>query len=235
MKIHKFDSLESTNTYLKDHIHDYNNHDVVFTFNQTNGHGRTNRVWSSTSESLTFSILFKDPFVIANYESLSLISATSIWEILSKRISNVQIKWPNDIIVNNKKICGILLESRVSDKIDGLILGIGLNVNNSSFDSSINATSIYLETNTKEDIYNLLVEITNQIIFNIDLLKEGKSKHIEIINQNNYLFNKTAYASINNKKELVTVLNISSNNHLLVKLKDKIIEISTDEISFHKD
>ena len=70
MKIYKFDSLESTNSYLKNHIHEYKNHDVVFTFNQTNGHGRTNRVWSSTSESLTFSILFKDPFVIDNYESL---------------------------------------------------------------------------------------------------------------------------------------------------------------------
>ena len=69
MKIYKFDSLESTNTYLKNHIHDFENHDVVFTFNQTNGHGRTNRIWSSTSDSLTFSILVKDPFVFDNFES----------------------------------------------------------------------------------------------------------------------------------------------------------------------
>ena len=235
MKIYKFDSLESTNTYLKNHIHDFENHDVVFTFNQTNGHGRTNRIWSSTSDSLTFSILFKDPFVFDNYESLSLISATSIWEILSKKVKNVSIKWPNDIMVNNKKICGILLESRISNQIDGLVLGIGLNVNNSSFNPDLNATSIFLETNIKEDIDSLLIQIVQRIFNNIELLKLGRSKHIEIINQNNYLYNKTAYASINNKKELVTVLNISSNNHLMVKLNNEEIEISTDEISFHKD
>ena len=86
MKIHKFDSLESTNTYLKDHIHDYNNHDVVFTFNQTKGHGRTNRIWTSNNDSLTFSILFKDQFIYDNFESLSIISATSVYQILSKRL-----------------------------------------------------------------------------------------------------------------------------------------------------
>ena len=235
MKIHKFDSLESTNTYLKDHIHDYNNHDVVFTFNQTKGHGRTNRIWTSNNDSLTFSILFKDQFIYDNFESLSIISATSVYQILSKRLKNVKIKWPNDIIVNDKKICGILLETRISSKIEGLILGIGLNVNNKNFDSSLNATSLYLETQKEENIDSLLLEIVQQILENIELLKIGKSNHIEIINQNNYLLNKQAYAYINNKKEKVTVLHILENNHLVVLLNGKEKEISHDEISFHKD
>ena len=235
MKIHKFDSLESTNTYLKDHIHDYNNHDVVFTFNQTKGHGRTNRIWTSNNDSLTFSILFKDQFIYDNFESLSIISATSVYQILSKRLKNVKIKWPNDIIVNDKKICGILLETRISSKIEGLILGIGLNVNNKNFDSSLNATSLYLETQKEENIDSLLLEIVQQILENIELLKIGKSNHIEIINQNNYLLNKQAYAYINNKKEKVTVLHILENNHLVVLLNGKEKEILHDEISFHKD
>ena len=235
MKIHKFDSLESTNTYLKDHIHDYNNHDVVYTFNQTKGDGRTNRIWTSNNDSLTFSILFKDQFIYDNFESLSIISATSVYQILSKRLKNVKIKWPNDIIVNDKKICGILLETRISSKIEGLILGIGLNVNNKNFDSSLNATSLYLETQKEENIDSLLLEIVQQILENIELLKIGKSNHIEIINQNNYLLNKQAYAYINNKKEKVTVLHILENNHLVVLLNGKEKEISHDEISFHKD
>ena len=235
MRIFKFDTLQSTNSYLKDHINEHINHDVVFTFNQTNGHGRISRSWCSTKDSLTFSIIFKDDFLYKNYESLSLISAVSLFEVLSKKIDNVSIKWPNDIIVNNKKICGILLESRISSKMEGIILGIGLNVNNQSFADGLNATSMFIENNKTYDIKKLLKKIVKNIIKNINLLKKGKSKHIEIINKVNYLYNKTAYALINKKRLLVTVLQILPNNHLQVKYNDDILEVSTDEITFHKN
>lgn len=235
MKIYKFDTLESTNSYLKDHINDFNDHDVVFTFNQTNGHGRTNRVWSSTRDSLTFSILFKDEYLYDNYQSLSLISAVSVFEVLHQFVPNLLIKWPNDLMINDKKICGILLESRISNKMEGLILGIGININNTDFDSSLNATSLKIETNKHYDLELILNSILSQIIYNIDLLKQGKSHHIEIINKYNYLYNKLAYAFINNEKKLVKVLSILPNNHLLVESDGQLIEVSTDEISFHKD
>ena len=235
MKIYQFESLKSTNSYLKDHINEHSNLDVVFTFNQTNGHGRINRVWSSNKDSLTFSILFKDEFLFTNFESLSLISAVSVYEVLKKEINNVTIKWPNDLLVNGKKICGILLESRISSKMEGIILGIGLNVNNQSFADGLNATSMFIENNKTYDIKKLLKKIVKNIIKNINLLKKGKSKHIEIINKVNYLYNKTAYALINKKRLLVTVLQILPNNHLQVKYNDDILEVSTDEITFHKN
>ena len=235
MNIYKFETLESTNTFLKDHIHDYKDRDVVFALNQTKGHGRINRSWSSNKDSLTFSILFKDDFLYNNYDSLSIISAVSVMQVLQKKIDNVLIKWPNDIMVNNKKICGILAESRISNKMDGLILGIGLNVNNKSFDPSLNATSLYIESNKEEDIELLLNEILQTLFLNIELLKKGLSTHIEFINKNNYLYNKYAFAVINNKKELVKVLNVSTNNNLIVELNNEKIEVSTDEISFHKN
>jgi BirA family biotin operon repressor/biotin-[acetyl-CoA-carboxylase] ligase len=235
MNIYKFETLESTNTFLKDHIHDYKDRDVIFAFNQTKGHGRINRPWSSNKDSLTFSILFKDDFLYNNYDSLSIISAVSVMQVLQKKIDNVLIKWPNDIMVNNKKICGILAESRISNKMDGLILGIGLNVNNKSFDASLNATSLYIESNKEEDIELLLNEILQTLFLNIELLKKGLSTHIEFINKNNYLYNKYAFAVINNKKELVKVLNVSTNNNLIVELNNEKIEVSTDEISFHKN
>ena len=235
MRIFKFDTLQSTNSYLKDHINEHINHDVVFTFNQTNGHGRISRSWCSTKDSLTFSIIFKDDFLYKNYESLSLISAVSLFEVLSKKIDNVSIKWPNDIIVNNKKICGILLESRISTKMEGLILGIGLNVNNEHFDDSLNATSIYLENNLKTNIKDIMLEIINNLLENIKLFKNGSLKHIEIINKINYLLNKETYATIGSNKQLVKVLRILNNNHLLVECNNELIEVSTGEISFHKD
>lgn len=235
MRIFKFDTLQSTNSYLKDHISEHINHDVVFTFNQTNGHGRISRSWSSTKDSLTFSILFKDEFLYENYESLSLISAVSVFEVLSKKLNNVSIKWPNDIIVNNKKICGILLESRISNKMEGLILGIGLNVNNDYFNNDLNATSIFLESNIKTNIEDIMLEIIYNILDNVKLFKNGSLKHIEIINKNNYLLDKETYATIGSNKQLVKVLKILDNNHLLVECNNESIEVSTGEISFHKD
>ena len=235
MRIFKFDTLQSTNSYLKDHISEHINHDVVFTFNQTNGHGRTNRTWSSNKDSLTFSILFKDEFLYENYQSLSLISAVAVFKVLQKRVPNLKIKWPNDLIINDKKICGILLESRISSHMEGLILGIGININNESFPSNLNATSLYLETSKKEDIKSILFEVLESILLHIDNLKSGKSDHINIINEYNYLYLKNAYAVINDKKVLVKVLNILGNNHLQVQYNNDIIEVSTDEISFHKD
>ena len=119
--------------------------------------------------------------------------------------------------------------------MEGIILGIGLNVNNQSFADGLNATSMFIENNKTYDIKKLLKKIVKNIIKNINLLKKGKSKHIEIINKVNYLYNKTAYALINKKRLLVTVLQILPNNHLQVKYNDDILEVSTDEITFHKN
>ena len=72
--------------------------------------------------------------------------------------------------------------------MEGLILGIGLNVNNSSFIEGLNATSLYLETNKTFDIESLLKTILERLIYNISLLKENKSNHIKIINEKNCEF-----------------------------------------------
>jgi BirA family biotin operon repressor/biotin-[acetyl-CoA-carboxylase] ligase len=236
MHIIEFEELESTNIYAKNHIDSLKNYDVVFTYKQTSGKGRMTRTWYSTKDSLTFSLIIKDEKLIEQFSSLSLISATCVYTLLEKLKIKAQIKWPNDIIVNDQKICGILLEGvSYSEQIKGIVIGIGINVNNEIFpkNSIINPTSIYLETNKKYPIKTILDLLLNILEENLEKLKNNDKSYLQIINENNYLYQKKAYAIIANEKVLVTIDKILDNDHLLVRLNDQDIEINSDEISFH--
>ena len=130
-----FETIDSTSTYLKRTYNEHKDLTIVFSSFQEEGHGRMKRVWDAPKgSSLLFSILFKDRQIIDNFASLSLLSAVTIFKFLSKYVLNVSIKWPNDVYVNDKKICGILLESISYDlKISALVLGIGININTKEF------------------------------------------------------------------------------------------------------
>ncbi|MDD6302126.1 MAG: biotin--[acetyl-CoA-carboxylase] ligase [Bacillales bacterium] len=231
-KLIEFESLDSTNEYGKNNIGKLNNLDIIFTKHQTNGHGRIKRQWQSDENSLTFSLIIKDKYLIDNYSSLSLISAVSVFNIISKYLNNVSIKWPNDIYVNNKKICGILLESLSYEDIIGIIIGIGINVNNSNFDSAINATSLYIESSKKYCIKDILNEVVDSLKEEIIKFKNHTSNYLQVINENNYLLGKKAYATINDKKQLVTIGKILDNDSLEVYIENMTLQVRTDEISF---
>ena len=107
-----FDEIDSTNNYLKNSYQLLDNFTFVSADYQSKGKGRNDRVWESIKGSnLMFSILIKDPKLIEVSTILSLVTAVEISRLLeSYSINNVSIKWPNDVLVNDKKICGILLE-----------------------------------------------------------------------------------------------------------------------------
>ena len=231
-----FDSIDSTNIKAKELAKDNCPHGtIVVAEEQISGNGRFKRLWNSPLGGLWFTLVLRPKIPTSESPKITQIAAASIYKTFKNFNIDSKIKWPNDLIINDKKICGILLESRISSHMEGLILGIGININNESFSSNLNATSLYLETNKKEDIKSILFEVLESILLHIDNLKSGKSDHINIINEYNYLYLKNAYAVINDKKVLVKVLNILDNNHLQVQYNNDIIEVSTDEISFHKD
>ena len=161
-----FEELDSTNSYCKNNITSLNHFDVVFAKNQTKGRGRMSRSWLSSLDSLTFSILLKDKYSIDHFDTISLLTGAAIHRALSKYIKDgLSIKWPNDIYYKGQKLCGILLESvSYSDNIEGIIVGIGINVNNDgSLLSSLNnpSTSIYLITKQKYELIEVLNEVLN--------------------------------------------------------------------------
>lgn len=213
-KIINFNTLPSTNKYLKENYQNYDEFTVVITDNQTNGKGRMARVWNSTSNSLTFSILLKPNLDTNKIANISLVVGASICKVIKKYIPS-SIKWPNDIIVNNKKLSGILVEGVSTNKIDAIIVGIGINVNDEKFndDLLIKATSLKKELNKEINKQQLLQEILNEFYDLYIKFINNNNEYLDICINNNYLKNKTVY--LNN--EQIKVLDITNNGNLLIE------------------
>ena len=235
MKNIHLNSVDSTNSYLKHNYKSFQNYTFLSTNSQTNGRGRMDRLWESEdSSNLLFSLLILDEKIINHYKEISIVSAYTILEVLQDiGIKDVSIKWPNDVYVKDKKICGILLESVSKERIECLIVGVGLNVNQSQFNGDYlqTPTSIILEKGQEENIEVLKKRIYKKLIENIENI--GKKDFYNFIKNYDYLKDKKVYASINNEKKEVTVIGIDKDYSLSIKNKSEVIKLNSDEISFH--
>lgn len=123
---------------------------IVLAEEQTKGRGRMGRTWSSPKgEGIYMSVILRPDIRPVDAPQITLMAAVSIAQMLQKELSiDAQIKWPNDILIRNKKVCGILTEmSAELDAIHFIILGIGINVNTPQTHLSQNATSLGREKN----------------------------------------------------------------------------------------
>ena len=234
MKSIHFENIDSTNTYLKNNYEHLDDQTFVSVNNQTNGKGRNTRTWiSEDSKNLLFSLLLKNN--LEHYQELSIISAYSIIKVLEKyNLKDLMIKWPNDVYVRDSKICGILLEGISTDRLLCLIIGIGLNVNQDTFEGEYltKPTSMKLELHKDIDINTLKKEVYQSLIDNINKLNNGYNFY-EDISKYDYLVNKEVYATINNKKERVKVIKINEDYSLRIILNNTELNINSGEISFH--
>ena len=172
----KLDAIGSTNDWLKNKLQSGNclDGDVAWTNNQTKGRGQHSNVWSSeTRKNLTFSV-FKRFSRLNSVESflINCVVTLAIIKTLEKfNIPNLKIKWPNDILSVNKKIGGVLIENMImGKKINGSIIGIGINVNQKSFIGLPSASSMFLQTNKKYDLNKVFDELLNTLHLFFDLL-----------------------------------------------------------------
>ena len=142
------DSIDSTNEEAKRHISDIDNLSVLSAYEQTEGRGQRGNTWTSTpGENLMFSIVLKNPKISARDQfCINEITSLSVVDFLSQHGISARIKWPNDIYVGSKKICGILIENSLRGSgISSSIIGIGLNINQRNFDVNLpNPTSMAL-------------------------------------------------------------------------------------------
>lgn len=126
---HHFPSMESTNSWAKEHILSFDRDalTIVSTDKQTNGRGRLGRKWLSSPGNLCVSFCFF--WKGHNILNIPQLMALNIVELLEGYAIKGAIKWPNDVLVDQKKIAGILCEVVSCGEDKGIILGVGLNVN----------------------------------------------------------------------------------------------------------
>ena len=140
-----FDSIDSTNTKAQELAEKgYPSGTLVVADKQIAGKGRRGRNWESPSGCGVFMTLMLKPDINPNNASmLTLVSALAVAKALADITGkDAKIKWPNDIVIDGRKVCGILTEmSAQFDYINNIVIGIGINVNNSSFPEEISATA----------------------------------------------------------------------------------------------
>ena len=228
-----FEEIDSTSAYLIRERNKFEDFTFVSADFQSKGKGREVRTWISLKgANLLFSFILKNKDLIKEYSSISLACAASIASLLiSKGFKNVKIKWPNDIYINDKKVCGILLQGYFDEY---LVVGIGLNVNQESFPDNLHhpATSMYLESN-KFYLLSKLREEVFELLFNDLNIKNIREKHyLNVVNSLDYLKGKEVYVDINGKKEKVKVLVVHEDNSLLVSHQGHKISIISGEANF---
>ena len=171
IRVHHFIRIKSTNIEaIQLAKNNYPAWTVVVADEQTAGRGRYNRQWNSPAGlGLWFSIILRPKVDIKFLNLMNLATALAIRnflqkifiQIVSDTTAEVKLKWPNDILINHKKICGILLESGLNNnQLNYVVIGIGINLNQSlpdfTGDLQKTATSLKIETNKEWDLRNTL-------------------------------------------------------------------------------
>ena len=233
MKHIHFEEIDSTNTYLKKEYQNLDNLTFVTADFQSSGHGRNTREWhANKGENILMSYLIKDKDIIEHFSYVSMFSAVIVAKYLeSKGLENVTIKWPNDVYVNEKKIVGILLEGTYPNY---LIVGIGLNLNQTDFDNKElrhPATSLKLENNGGS--FNIEAERKALISLFNDLWADFKGDWLmydNFIKKHNYLAKKRIKLSSSASIIEGIVEDIDSQCNLLINIGKEIVKIDSGEI-----
>lgn len=170
--------IDSTNLKAKEKAEKGAVHGSLFVADkQTKGRGRRGRTWDSPPNSnLYFSLLLRPLFNPEKASMLTILMAVSVEKAFEELgVEKIQIKWPNDLILNGKKICGILTEmSTKIDSIEYVVIGVGINLGNYQFPEELQkmATTVYQETGKLLD-RELLLE---KILFHFETVYEEFSK-----------------------------------------------------------
>lgn len=160
-KILHYGSVDSTNTKAKELSEKgAKEGTVILADYQTKGRGRLNRRWhSKKGKDLLFSVILRPKHLPVNSASIITKQVGMMIQdfLISEYQLNAKMKHPNDILIDGKKICGILVEGSAGLKtMDYLIVGIGININSTQKDLIPRATSLYLETDQKENRLDVL-------------------------------------------------------------------------------
>lgn len=233
MHIIKLNAIDSTNSFLRqlsteESVDDFT---VVVTDHQTKGRGQMGTEWDSqNATNLMFSV-FKEVsnLSIGSHFYLSMAVSLAVFEALkSFQITNLKIKWPNDILSEQQKLCGILIENVIKqNQLQSSIIGIGINVNQIVFKNLPNATSMKLVSGIDFVKEEVLEQVLKQMKHYFSLL-ESKSYGILKQAYETELFRMNRPSTFKDQyNTLFTgyIKGVSDSGHLKVLVEDDIIKL----------
>lgn len=175
VKVIQLEEVDSTNSYGKKHIDEFEDKIAIITKKQTSGRGRLNRSWVDLGEENLFLSIILKPSETFNeiYPNLTQYLSVTLCKVIESYGIQTQIKWPNDVLIDGKKIAGILSETVMQgQKLKGIVLGVGVNLNSNQekIDAIPNkiATSLNIETQKAIDLKEFLNKLLTEFFKHYD-------------------------------------------------------------------
>jgi len=211
-----FDTIDSTNTEGMSNPYPF--YSIIIADKQLSGKGRSGRIWESLSHGNLYISFVLPPIDVNKLLPLNVVTGYAVVDSL-RNILNVKLKWPNDLVIKNKKLGGILLETKFTgNRLEKIVVGIGINVNQTRFDNNLSgiATSIHAETGKFFEV----ADIASNVIKSFEYFYENFLKNnIDIVekwcNYTNNL-NKKISVHINNEKKSFVEIGITDSGELIV-------------------
>ncbi|KGM96133.1 biotin--acetyl-CoA-carboxylase ligase [Clostridium novyi A str. 4552] len=213
---------------------------VVISEEQTGGRGRLGRTWVSPKfKGIWMSIILRPDIEPMEASKITQIGAAAVCISINELGLKSAIKWPNDIVLNSKKVCGILTEmSGELNKINYIVMGVGINVNIESddFPGDIKniATSIKIESGSKVKRKELVGKIFNnfEILYD-EFIKSGTiKKSINICKENSALIGKQVKIIKRSDEVFAKAIGLTEDGELIVEYNDgKVDKIVSGEVS----
>ena len=229
----RFDALSSTNTEALNQAKRGATEGLcVVAHQQTEGRGRHGRIWVSPANAgLYFSIVLRPKLEMRFLPLLTLMSAVAVFDVLQELYQlSPDIKWANDVLVNDKKICGILAETAETNLGLAVIVGIGINLQSANFPPELQeiATSIEDEANQTPNLENLLEDLTNKLSSYYRILHEANGANQirqEWTRRSSYAFDRKVSVVLENEMIFGTTRGIEQNGALCVETDSGEIKI----------
>lgn len=232
-RIKRFETISSTNDYLKKNYSGLEDGDVVTANHQTKGRGRNGRTWLDDDSSLLFSVLLKDRLDAKTISLLPLLTGTAIFLAFKDLGVPSQIKWPNDVMIEGKKSTGILLEAITDSKLEAVIIGIGINVNNTDFDPLIKdkATSLlsYLGHKTEKS------KVLDSFLSHFDILYgeylKGNHAFLSILKAHSFLDGKEVSLNYYGENRHGRAIGVDDSGQLVIDTAEGPLTVQAGEVT----
>lgn len=235
--IHQFEELESTNKLAFQLASDgkLQENEIILATSQKQGRGRLNRNWISPPGNLYFSLVLKPQINLEKTHELSFIAICAlrqtITEIAPNKNLQIKNKWPNDLLINDQKIAGILLESKISNNVEFCILGLGLNIN--SHPKNVNFAANNLQNlgfnKSKEEILEIFLDNFTKFYQNYQNFGFKNIRNFWL--QQAYKLGEEIAVNLEEKKVEGVFKNIDESGNLEILAEGKLQKITTGDVS----
>lgn len=230
-----FKEVNSTNETARKYLKENKLQDnfVITADFQSSGKGQLLNSWNSESgKNLLISIVLNVDIKLTNQFYLNIVSSLSVIDVLEKyNFNNSSIKWPNDILINKKKVGGILIKNFVKhDIINQTIIGLGLNINQTDFiNFNRKATSFCLESNASYSVKKIRDEFLKKITKRLSMSEE---KNSDDYFSSLYLKDKDSIFEVDNSIKIGKIRSVSREGFLVVEFEDSTEKFKLQEIKY---